>query len=229
MPSFQQHAADLYQRCRPSRKECMETSMPARMQQVARERRIAITSELWQAVQSIGVFDRQQDHTEAEVVVTTPQGRPGSMRGTEHVIRDLFRDAKRKIIVMGYSMTEYSNIHALALEAYDRGVHVKLIGDRGQASSLMQKIREERSGGDHPELFLSTGEENSWLMHCKAMGVDDRHALIGSANFTRNGLALNAEIGVHLDDPEAAKNVEHLADHLIDRGLVKEVGQSESC
>ena len=44
-------------------------------------------------------------------------------------------------------------------------------------------------------------------MHAKAIVADARYCLVGSANFTRRGLARNIEMGVIIDSPELARQI----------------------
>ena len=54
-------------------------------------------------------------------------------------------------------------------------------------------------------------------MHAKCIVVDETHALVTSANFTRSGHTRNIEVGVLIEDTPFA---EQLAGHW--RGLVSE-------
>jgi phosphatidylserine/phosphatidylglycerophosphate/cardiolipin synthase-like enzyme len=59
-------------------------------------------------------------------------------------------------------------------------------------------------------------------LHAKCVVVDDRFALIGSANFTHNAQARNIEVGVLLDDPVFAQDLVRQWLGLVEAGLVTE-------
>jgi phosphatidylserine/phosphatidylglycerophosphate/cardiolipin synthase-like enzyme len=59
-------------------------------------------------------------------------------------------------------------------------------------------------------------------LHAKCVVVDDRFALIGSANFTHNAQARNIELGVLIDDPMFARDLSRQWMGLVEAGLVCE-------
>ncbi len=57
-------------------------------------------------------------------------------------------------------------------------------------------------------------------MHAKALVVDGRRALVGSANLTHRALAYNLELGVLVRDPAVAAAIEAHVLELMEGGVL---------
>lgn len=156
------------------------------------------------------------------LVWTGPEGRSGWAQPTGAVVRDLFTQAQASVLVAGYSFDHGASIleplHA-AMKA--RGVAASLFlhveraprrtedleaWARGQLATFLAK--NWPFGPPLPQLFydprtvIPTSVES---LHAKCIVVDERVALIGSANFTDRGQTRNVEVGAVIEDEAFAR------------------------
>lgn len=103
--------------------------------------------------------------------------------------------AEQSVVLLIYSLKDPKLIKALNQKA-ESGIPTHVIYDAkaslGLGSRLVPSIRQTPR--------LGTG-----LMHLKALVIDQRHAWLGSANFTYDSLRKNANLLTHTDDPVLAR------------------------
>lgn len=156
------------------------------------------------------------------LVWTGPEGRSGWAQPTGAMVRGLFERAERSVLVAGYSFDHGAEIlEPLHAAMRDRGVAVSLFlyvdrAPRGTedvaawASAALATFLAKNwpFGPPHPELFydprtVMPGSVES--LHAKCIVVDERVALLGSANFTDRGQTRNVEVGAVIDDEAFAR------------------------
>lgn len=127
---------------------------------------------------------------------------PGTRRGNMwepdavQVMIEMVRDAQVSIdmAVMGFNRTEL--IDAL-IDAHDRGVRVRMVGDAGHLyNSGYTRFRDR-------QIPIVAGNLNH-IMHNKFMVVDDRFVFGGTANWTNSDLRMNSNNFFVLDSPPVA-------------------------
>jgi phosphatidylserine/phosphatidylglycerophosphate/cardiolipin synthase-like enzyme len=178
---------------------------------------------------------RQKSRT--ELVWTGPETRVSAARDTAVVVRELFSKAKQSVLVAGFAFTDGKDIFAPLHEAMrTRGVAARLflhLNDRGGCSpdesaclGIGRFLQENWPFGDPvPAIYYdprTVMPGSSINLHAKCVVVDDRFALIGSANFTHNAQARNIEVGVLIDNPVFAQDLVRQWLGLVEAGLVKE-------
>jgi cardiolipin synthase len=118
----------------------------------------------------------------------------------------IFQATKRIWIATPYFIPDESLIKALELAAR-RGVEVRLLIPRNSNHGLADLAR-----GTYLRQILKSGgrvELSEKMLHAKAFLVDDKYALLGSANFDMRSLLYNYEVGllIHPGEPLSALEV----------------------
>ena len=105
-----------------------------------------------------------------------------------------------------YLITDESSQWSLQ-EARNRGVRIRMLveGDKTDAKTVKYASR-----GDYQtllEMGVEIAEYQPTMMHTKAMTIDGRMSIVGSANFDNRSLELNDELNVAVFDPETAQRL----------------------
>jgi putative cardiolipin synthase len=157
-----------------------------------------------------------------ELVFTRTGTTSSAARDTWAVFSELCGLAQREVFIAGYTFTVGEMVLAPLHQAMvERGVRARIVLDCSQVhvegdsvealgatvSTFLEK-NWKTFGEPTPELFYDPRTcERSWderwrrwgathSMHAKCLAVDDTHALVGSANFTRRAMQDNIEVGV---------------------------------
>ncbi len=139
-----------------------------------------------------------------QVIASGPDVATDSLR--EAVINALFTAEERVWIVTPYFVPDQTLAEALCMAAR-RGVNVTLIVPRRSNHRIADLAREmyleqlEEAGGSI--LLYQAG-----MLHAKAMIVDERAAVVGSANMDMRSLLFNYEVGISVYDPGIIKQVD---------------------
>lgn len=187
--------------------------------------------------------ERASATPDPELVWTGPEGVAGTARRTSVVFRRLLETAQREVWLAGYAITHGERLFAPLHRAMaERGVrarfllHPKLLeGEQRQASVeatasvvLNRFLRQNWPfQGPRPELWYDPRpleRRPRANMHIKAVVVDEQRVLIGSANFTEQGMDRSFEAGVLLDDARFAERLVRQLHSLIDGGHVLRYG-----
>ncbi|MBI5844636.1 MAG: PLDc N-terminal domain-containing protein [Deltaproteobacteria bacterium] len=139
-----------------------------------------------------------------QIIASGPDVKADSLR--EAIINALYAAETRAWIVTPYFVPDQTLAEALCMAAR-RGVNVTMMLPRRSNHRIADLAREmyleqlEESGGN--VLLYQPG-----MLHAKAMLVDDRAALLGSANMDMRSLLYNYEVGLSIHDPEVIKQVD---------------------
>jgi phosphatidylserine/phosphatidylglycerophosphate/cardiolipin synthase-like enzyme len=138
------------------------------------------------------------------VAAALPEGSPYSVAFSPQgesleLVLSCIRAAERNILVAAYSFT--SKPVALALiEAWERGVNVKVMADKKGNSSRHTAVTHLASQGIPVRL-----NGNYAIHHHKFMVIDGRHVQTGSFNYSAAAVKKNAEnVLVLWNEPELA-------------------------
>lgn len=151
-----------------------------------------------------------------ELVWTGGEGKTAYARPTASVVRELFERAEHHVLIAGYSFDHGASILA--------PLHERMLA-KGVAVDLYLHIERARHGSDldaHLEHQVATFFATNWpfgaplptlyvaprtidpslfeSLHAKCVVVDERVALLGSANFTDRGQSRNVEVGARIED-----------------------------
>jgi len=108
-------------------------------------------------------------------------------------------DAKNSVFVMAYSFTSLQIAQAL-VDAYERGVDVKILIDKSQIKSKYSHLHFFSKKGIPVFIDPAVG-----IAHNKTMILDDRFVLTGSFNWSKAANFKNAENILLIDDPSLAQ------------------------
>jgi phosphatidylserine/phosphatidylglycerophosphate/cardiolipin synthase-like enzyme len=159
---------------------------------------------------------------QVELVWTGPEAINGNARDTAVVVRELFGRTQRSVLVAGYAFDHGAEILA--------PLHTAM--QRANAEVLFFADIPRVDGPDTPEACVRRWADDffrlNWQfalrptilfdpravereayasLHAKCVVVDERWALVTSANFTNRGHDRNIEVGVLVDDPFFASSL----------------------
>lgn len=173
---------------------------------------------------------------ELELVWTGPEGGATLSRDTSQVLPQMFARAERRVMVAGFAFYEASNIfEPLHARARDAGVeveffiHVDGTGQNARMSPVNFFTYSWPWRDVAPRLYYDArtdAADASSTMHAKCVIVDDREALITSANFTGRAQHDNVELGVLIRDAAFAARVSGQWRMLVTRGLFRRHGNA---
>lgn len=169
--------------------------------------------------------------SQVEVFFNDPGSRVGNIWTADalDVMVDLIDNARVSLdfAVMGFS---HDRVVEAVVDAYDRGVQVRMVGDAGHNyNDGYERMRERH-------IPMVTGNL-SHIMHDKFMIVDDRFVFGGTANWTPTDLEHNSNNFFVLDSPYVAEDFRDELDQMwagafghqkvaIDNGRVYEMGDT---
>ncbi len=170
-----------------------------------------------------------------ELVTTGPEIGGIANRDTSVVVRDLFANAARTVLVVGYAVHQG---HLVFQALADRmraipGLQARLFldvqrpyGDTSADSEIVRRFaahfRESQwpKEGPLPQVFfdprsLDGAKQKRACLHAKAIVVDSRSVFISSANFTEAAQERNIEVGILANSGSLA----HRLTEFLERGL----------
>lgn len=174
-----------------------------------------------------------------DVVVSGPD-ETATARDTGVVTRQLFVDAKRRVLVVGFAIHQGQDIFrtlACRLDA-DKSLDVTLcigvhrgpgntsLSDQIVRSFATNFVENEWPGTRLPKVFYDprsldcVGTTRSSL-HAKCVSIDGAESLVTSANFTEAAQERNIELGLHIRSSAIAGQIERHFNSLINSGYLK--------
>lgn len=156
-------------------------------------------------------------------------------RDTGVVVRELFAQAEREVVLSGFVVVDGSEIFRLLAERLDSlpALEVRLFLNvqadetRSDEARLMAFARDfaNRQWPGHrlPKVFydpraFSERRADRAALHAKCVVVDRKLALVTSANFTPHAQRRNVELGVLLRDELLAARIAEQFEGLVDHG-----------
>jgi len=175
-----------------------------------------------------------------QLVWSGPEATGSATRDTAVVIRDLFANAERSVLVSCFALYQARDIFKPLADRMDqipnlrvriflnvpRPAHVEF----SETQILKQFVEAFRThhwpGQKIPELFydprsLFADADKRASLHAKCVVVDERRAFITSANFTEAAQERNIEAGVLLFIPTIARVLCSQFDNLVLSGILK--------
>lgn len=164
-----------------------------------------------------------------ELVWSGPKVEGSGSRDTAVVVQELFRQARRSVLVASYALDRGDKARALFLSLAERmdseptldvrlhvNVHRRYEDEREDTVLLRDFARAFREeiwpGGRLPRVFydprsLARGGPTRSCLHAKCVVIDEERAFVTSANFTEAAHARNLEAGVLVDDARLARGL----------------------
>jgi phosphatidylserine/phosphatidylglycerophosphate/cardiolipin synthase-like enzyme len=179
------------------------------------------------------------DSHRIDQVWSGPEGTAAQTRDTAVVVRELFENARERVLVSSYVLYQTRQLFEPLARAAARYpelavrlfVTVRREWKDGTDSerlvrAFVEQFKRDWPGPRLPELFhdprgLSLGSESKAVLHAKCVVVDGRRSFVTSANFTEAAHERNFELGLLVDDVSLARSIEGQFDSLIQRRLVE--------
>ncbi len=176
-----------------------------------------------------------------DLVTTGPEAPGCTNRDTSVVVRELFANAIKSVMVVGFAVYQGQQVfRALAdrmLELPDLLVRMYLDiqrgpGDTSAPSELVRrfvdrfKTRQWPTGYPFPSVYFdprslaSAGEQRTSL-HAKCIVVDRQRIFVSSANFTEAAQQRNIEVGLLAKSALLAEQLERHFESLAEAGLLE--------
>ncbi|MCY4673800.1 MAG: DISARM system phospholipase D-like protein DrmC [Bacteroidetes bacterium] len=162
-----------------------------------------------------------------EVVVTGPDV-TASARDTGVVVRQLFRKARQRILVIGFAIHQGKSVFKTLGERLDSddAVAVTLClniersrGDTTLRQDIIRRfatefVRDAWPGVRLPKVYydprsLAPSGRTASSMHAKCIVIDGEEAFVTSANFTEAAQERNIELGLLVDSSIIARRIEN--------------------
>ncbi|MGH9319806.1 MAG: DISARM system phospholipase D-like protein DrmC [Vicinamibacteria bacterium] len=177
-----------------------------------------------QAVLRVAIAERRyRPVPRVDLVWTGPEAHVATARDTLVVVRELFENAQRSVLIGGYAFDHGKDIFApLHVAMAERGVETTIF--LNDAVGFLEK--NWPFGEPLPAIYCdprTVEKESRFSLHAKCIVVDEAGALVTSANFTDRGQTRNIEMGVLVDDPGLATRLVQQWRGLIESGLVTKV------
>jgi hypothetical protein len=154
--------------------------------------------------------------TSVDLVWTGIEAKTAYARPTVTVVRELFESAQHHVLIAGYAFDHGADIfeplHG-AMKARGVMVDIYLHIDRARSRDDLSKhlghevatffAQNWRFGTPHPVIYVAPRTIDPALcesLHAKCVVVDERVAIVGSANFTDRGQSRNIEVGARIED-----------------------------
>lgn len=117
------------------------------------------------------------------------------------VLIDLIENARQEILIVAYRLTIAHDELRKSLEAaLARGCHVKIILDANADPNVSEANFFNYLLKQYPNLciwdFRESNNNQNMALHAKMIVADRKSAVVGSANFSRNGLIENHELAL---------------------------------
>jgi phosphatidylserine/phosphatidylglycerophosphate/cardiolipin synthase-like enzyme len=142
-------------------------------------------------------IERARQHQSLGVVWTGPESGINTGRLTAATVIDLIAEARREILLISYATRTEPAISAALSAAAGRGVEITLLVERHADNPAYVSVETPFRGLDAIRLHWPHGQRLLGAsLHAKVIVVDDRIALVGSANLTSRAMETNLECGI---------------------------------
>ncbi|MGH9467522.1 MAG: DISARM system phospholipase D-like protein DrmC [Terriglobales bacterium] len=178
-----------------------------------------------------------------ELVATAPDG-TAPTRDTAVVLRGLFQQATRSVLVAGFAVYQGQEVFAtLAAQMRELpGLEVRMFleiarvpGDTSLDTEIVKrflhrfKTEQWPPGAPEPKIFydpraLSPDRAHRSALHAKCVVVDGAQSLVTSANFTQAAQQRNLELGLLVASPALAEQITSFFDSLTAAGHLLPAG-----
>lgn len=187
---------------------------------------IGLNEDALRAVLVVALAERSQGSgPKYDLVWTGPEAALSTARDTAVVVRQLFEQAKKSVLLTAYSVDPrhgrelFAPLHKVVRE---HGVKVDIFLDLKQAEE--GKTEEQAIDEAMLSLLQTSWEEDLTLptlyydprtvsrrqfasLHAKCIVIDEKVSFVTSANLTRRGQRRNIEVGVLIEDEAFAREL----------------------
>ncbi len=142
-------------------------------------------------------FERARQRQHVDVVWTGPETGSGAGRLTAATVIGLIGEARLEILIVSYAVNSEPAIEAALAAAAGRGVEITILAERHEDNPGYSAADPPFPGLQAIRLrWPASRRPAGAALHAKVIVVDDRIALVGSANFTSRAMDANLECGI---------------------------------
>ena len=184
----------------------------------------------------------QSKDAEIELVTSGPEAPGITNRDTVVVVRELFQNANKSVLIAGYAVYQGKQIFAVLARRMEEipGLTVRMYldvqrhpTDTSLASEVVGRFAQhfkskEWPGKRIPEIYfdprsLEMGTEKKASLHAKCIVVDGKVSFISSANFTEAAQLRNIEVGALIRSPQIARKLIDHFEALAQSGVLRKI------
>jgi cardiolipin synthase A/B len=141
--------------------------------------------------------ERSHKRQSVEVVWTGPSSDVLTSRFTAATVTDLIAESRRELLLVSYMVHRDRVLTDALTAAAGRGVTITLVYERHEDNRQFSSEAVPFPGVEAIRLHWPRGSRPSRAaLHAKVIVVDDRVALVGSANLTGQAMDANLECGI---------------------------------
>lgn len=149
---------------------------------------------------------------------------PGSVsRLTSSVVADLIDKARSEVLLISFAIHTDPTLTAALARAIGRGVFVQVLYERHEDNPSFTPLGVPFPGLKIRRLYWPADRRPPGAaMHAKALVIDRKVSLIGSANITGTALLRNLECGVLLRDAAISAEIMESVESLVSRKILQQ-------
>lgn len=170
-------------------------------------------------------IERARLHQSLSVVWTGPESGITTSRLTAATVIDLIAEARREILLISYATRTEPAISAALSAAAGRGVEITLLIERHADNPAYSSAGTPFRSLGAIRLHWPRGQRLPGAsLHAKVIVVDDRVALVGSANLTSRAMESNLECGILIRGGPQPRAIRAHITELRARGELRRLG-----
>lgn len=150
--------------------------------------------------------------------------RRNGVQNTKPVIMRLLRQSKRSVHMLAYVIGFDGDLWRLLAKKLSDGQPVTIITSMdGQSAAIQSSLRRlARTYGDD-FCLMDFKNPAGGLLHAKVLVIDRETAVLGSANFSRGGMAKHHEVGVLIKNVKLAWELANMVEDLRDSDMTSRI------
>jgi len=164
---------------------------------------------------AIGLYNYKRPE-KIDLVITAPNNFKLKARKTSPVIHELIFGANKSITITGYSISDYvAELFEEIVEKSRKGIYVNLyINEFEKKKEQLDKLLLYKSRYLNIFDYSKNTKDKMAALHAKVIVVDSLKTFISSSNLSYHGIEGNIEMGVVIESPKKAGDVEELLKEL---------------
>lgn len=158
------------------------------------------------------------------LIATAPPMFDIKVKSTINTVGDLVNQAKRSILITGYSLSEYfSEAIDTIIRKSQSGVFVKFFVNKMEDQQYIGKLRMYKGKFLRIYDYPQNANDVMAALHAKVILIDKQKTLVTSANLSYHGQEANIEMGALVESQVFAKQVEDFFTQLVFKKIFVEV------
>jgi phosphatidylserine/phosphatidylglycerophosphate/cardiolipin synthase-like enzyme len=177
---------------------------------------------------------------DVELVTTGPEPSGVTNRDTSVVVRDLFANATKSVLIAGYAVYQGHLVFQALADRMQQCPEIKTRlfldvqrgpGDSSTASELIGRFAERFRTQQWPQnrpfpavycdpRSLEIGGDKRACLHAKCVVIDRDSVFVSSANFTEAGQQRNIEVGLLIHNAILAERITFFFDSLLEQNFL---------